>query len=281
MKIGFVGAGKIGCSFGKYLKDNGFEISGYFSKNRKSAESAAAFTESTCFGCLYPLAENSDIIFITVCDDSIIRIWEKLSLLNIKGKFICHCSGALSSGLFEGAAKKEAYVCSVHPMLAVSDKYGGYKKFAKAFFTLEGNHTACEKIKNILENIGNKVKIINSEKKTLYHVSCVFQSNLINALIYSGVNFFKECGFNEEEIYSAAGTLVIENIENIFEKGVVKALTGPVERNDINTVVKHMETLKGTDKTLYKILSGRLSEIAALKNPSVSYEELKKILEVS
>ena len=45
MKIGFIGAGKVGFSLGKYLQNNcsqnDVEIVGYFSKSLKSAKSAA------------------------------------------------------------------------------------------------------------------------------------------------------------------------------------------------------------------------------------------------
>ncbi len=278
MQIGFIGAGKVGCSFGKYLRENGFAVSGYFSRNYENAKFASDFTESLCFGDFYSLAENSDIIFVTVCDGAIFGIWEKLSLLNLKGKIICHCSGALSCEVFTGASDKGAFVCSVHPMLAVSDKRNAYKNFAKAFFTLEGNSYACGEIKKILESAGNKFKIIPSEKKTLYHISCVFQSNLVNALIYSGMDFIKKCGFDDEEAYSAFKPLVMGNIQNVFQNGILDALTGPVERNDIYTVAKHMEALKDRDRVVYKILSEKLSDIAALKNPGISYDELKETL---
>jgi len=41
MRAGFIGAGKVGFSLGKYLKENGVEITGYFSKSPESAKSAA------------------------------------------------------------------------------------------------------------------------------------------------------------------------------------------------------------------------------------------------
>ena len=280
MRIGFIGAGKVGCSLGKYLKENGYTVSGYLSRNYENSKFASEFTESVCFGDLYSLAEKSDIIFITVRDGEILGVWKELSLMNIKGKIICHCSGALSCDIFTDAINKGVFVCSAHPILAVSDKYNGYKNFAKAFFTLEGDSYARGEIKKILESMGNKVKIINSEKKALYHISCVFQSNLINALIYSGICFLKEFGFNEEEAYFAVKPLVMGNIKSVFEKGVINALTGPVERNDTDTVIKHMGVLKDMDKAAYKILSNKLSDIASLKNPDISYDELKKVLEV-
>ena len=30
MKIGFIGAGRVGCSIGKYLKESGLHIAGYY-----------------------------------------------------------------------------------------------------------------------------------------------------------------------------------------------------------------------------------------------------------
>ena len=41
MKIGIIGAGKVGCSIGKYLTEHGFSVAGYCSKSKKSVEEAA------------------------------------------------------------------------------------------------------------------------------------------------------------------------------------------------------------------------------------------------
>ena len=49
MKIGFIGAGKVGFSLGKYFAENGAELSGYYSRTESSAHEAAAFTGSKAF----------------------------------------------------------------------------------------------------------------------------------------------------------------------------------------------------------------------------------------
>ena len=41
MEIGIVGAGRVGCSIGKYLKEHGAAVAGYYSKSRESVEFAA------------------------------------------------------------------------------------------------------------------------------------------------------------------------------------------------------------------------------------------------
>ena len=46
MNIGFVGAGKVGFSLGKYFCNNDIKVSGYYSQNLESSKEAAKFTKS-------------------------------------------------------------------------------------------------------------------------------------------------------------------------------------------------------------------------------------------
>ena len=46
MNIGFIGAGKVGVSLGKYLTERGMTVTGYYSKSRSSASMAAEFTDT-------------------------------------------------------------------------------------------------------------------------------------------------------------------------------------------------------------------------------------------
>ena len=60
--------------------------------------------------------------------------------------------------------------------------------------------------------------------------------------------------------------LIDFNIKNIKEKGIIDSLTGPVERGDLSTVIKHCNVLEEKDSELYKLLSIDILEIAKLKN---------------
>ena len=44
MKIGFIGAGKVGFSLGRFFVQGGIPVTGYYSRHRESAVEAAAFT---------------------------------------------------------------------------------------------------------------------------------------------------------------------------------------------------------------------------------------------
>ena len=92
MKAGFIGAGKVGFSLGKYLKEGGVTVTGYFSRSRESAMEAAGFTDTGYYDNLADIAKDSDTLFITVPDGTIGAVWENLRNLPIKDKNICHYS---------------------------------------------------------------------------------------------------------------------------------------------------------------------------------------------
>ena len=131
MTVGFIGAGKVGFTLGKYFAVNGIEISGYYSQSYDSAEKAADFTESRAFNNIGGLVRECDVIFITTPDSSIKDIYLSLIKYDIKGKQICHCSGALSvKEAFPEIKKYWAEGYSIHPLFPVSDKYNSYKEIS-------------------------------------------------------------------------------------------------------------------------------------------------------
>lgn len=78
MKIGIIGAGRVGCSIGKYLRTKDIELAGYYDVDSAAAKEAAEFTRTESFDSLKQLADQSQIIFITTPDSFIIPVWEQL-----------------------------------------------------------------------------------------------------------------------------------------------------------------------------------------------------------
>lgn len=278
MNIGFIGAGKVGFSLGKYLSVNAIGLSGYYSRNLRSAEEAAEFTGTKAFTTLEELLRKSTVIFITVPDGAITDVFNNIRELGISGKLICHCSGALSAGeAFPDISTSGAQGLSIHPLFPVSSKYDSYKELGNAFFCLEGDR--ADEWSDILTSLGNPVRIIDGSVKVRYHAACAISSNLVCALAAESVSLLKECGFTADEALQALRPLAMSNMSKVFEAGPVSALTGPVERNDVSTVSKHLKCF-GTDeeRELYTAVSRKLTEVAAEKHPETDYSELRKLL---
>ncbi len=278
MKIGFIGAGKVGFSMGKYLKDKGINVTGYYSRNENSSLEASLFTNTNQYKELKNLVEESDTIVISTPDDKILEVWNKIKNLSIKNKFICHLSGSLSSNIFSNISHYGAYGYSIHPIFPISDKYNSYKSLKNAFITIEGDRKYINEVKLFIESLGNKTKVLEKSDKTLYHLASVISSNLIIGLINISLNYLKEYGFTEKEAINALYPLIKENIEGINNKGVINSLTGPVERGDFNTINRHLLNIKEEDKDIYISLSNKILSLALEKNKDRDYGEIREIL---
>lgn len=280
MKISFIGAGKVGFSLGKYLVENGTTVSGYYSKNENSSKEASKFTNTKQFLNLKDLVNESDAIFITTQDSFIASVWEKLKDLNIEGKIICHCSGSLSSSIFSNIDKYGAYGYSIHPLFAISDKYSSYKILNEAFIAIEGHEKYLGFFEKLFKSLGNNVQVISKENKMLYHAAAVTSSNLVLGLIKDGVDYLTKCGFSEESAMEALFPLISFNIDNAKKHGVIKSLTGPVERGDLSTIKGHLSVINPDNVRDYKMLSKKVLNIAKVKNKDRDYKNIENYLEV-
>lgn len=280
MKIGFIGAGKVGFSLGKYFVSNGIFVTGYYSMSPKSAKSAAEFTNSRMYNSLTDILKDSDTLFITVPDDAIGTVWEYMKNLDVKNKKICHCSGSISSAAFFDAENKGAYVYSIHPLCAVSDRYNSWHDLKNAVFTIEGSRQYLTQMQNLFTELGNTVAVIDTADKALYHVGAVMASNLVIALLAMGKDILKQCGFSEKTAQKAILPLFKVNTDNIVKYGLTNALTGPIERNDIKTVKRHLENLSKdfNQAQIYRLLSLKLIQIAEQKYPQKNYTQIKEVL---
>lgn len=282
MNIGIIGAGKVGVSVGRYLKDNNIQISGFYDIDSDNAAFAAQFTQTDCFSDLEELVKLSDTLFITTPDGVIRSVWDCIrNNMSVKNKIVCHFSGALSSDVFTDSQSTGAGVCSIHPMLAFSDKLTSYRIPANTFFAVEGDETAVSALKSLFESLGNTVCWIDKSKKSLYHTAASVLSNELVALLDVGYSLLEQCGFSRDNAVGATKNLVSGNVKSVLENGCVNALTGPVERNDLQTVKKHVESLQGEDRQIYILLAKRLVNLAKAKNEDRDYRDLSEFLGLS
>lgn len=279
MKIGLIGAGKVGFSLGKFLSAGECQITGYYSRNPDSAKEAAAFTQSRFFDTIEDLTNNSDAIFITVPDGAIRSVYEQVRQYDITDKYICHCSGAMSAGdAFEDIDRTGAHGISVHPLFPVNSKYESYRELQDAFFCLEGDAKAVGTFTALLTGLGAQVQEISSESKVRYHAGSVFVSNFICALAQVGIDLLTSCGFTPENAGRALAPLMRSNLNHIIDSSPVEALTGPAERGDATTIRHHLEQIDPDQRELYRALTRELLVIARKKHPERSYSEVEKLL---
>ena len=278
MKIGIIGAGKVGCSMGKYFVENGIPVAGFYSRHQESAEQAATFTKTEKFDSLTSLVDLCDMVFIATPDDAIREVWNRIHSLSIENKVICHFSGSLSSDVFSRREQTGALCCSLHPMYAFSDRFTSYEKLNTVIFSIEGDKQGIVRLRELFLPLGNSVYKIASDKKVKYHCAASMVSNMMIGLYELSIRMLEDCGLDQEQARLFVEPLVRGNIENVLNTSSAEALSGPIERGDLETVKKHLMVLRGREKRIYQDLRQIVLQIAEEKNPDRDYAELEELI---
>lgn len=278
-KIGFLGAGKVGTTLGRYFAEHSVEVAGYYSRSISSASEAAAFTGSRVFETARDVLAASDVLFLTVPDGAIRTVYDALPKELLRGKILCHASGALTAKeAFPDIEKYGGSGCSVHPLFAVSDK-NAYRELVDVFFAVEGTPACLPQMLDWLRSIGLHAQRMDGSKKRLYHAAAVVASNHVVALFAEAMDMLEACGFDETAARAALAPLFLGNARHVAEAGPEKALTGPVERGDAATVEKHLEALEDADdRALYRLLTKRLLRIAKAKHSERDFAAIEELV---
>lgn len=264
--IAFIGAGKVGCSLARYLREDGSaSLAGFFSRSEASSAEAAAFAGGVAFDTVAEVAQAADLAFITTPDGAIANVAAQLAACgaDLRGKVVAHCSGATPSTALAACRDAGAAVASCHPLYAVSSRFDCWQELSRAWFTLEGDDAAVEVLEGLLGSLGNHVARIDADAKTRYHASAVMASNLVVGLYDMAAGELARCGLSHEDAEAALAALFLGNAEHIAADGVAASLTGPAARGDEATIDAHLACLEDRDRDVYELLTDQLRDIAA------------------
>jgi predicted short-subunit dehydrogenase-like oxidoreductase (DUF2520 family) len=271
MRIGFIGAGKVGTSLGIYFQNKGFHISGYYSRSSDSCIQSATRTESNCFNNLKQLSASSDIIFITTSDDQIDSIVKQLcedSCLK-PGQLIVHTSGALSSTILYPVKAFGCFTYSMHPLQAFADIDKSILDLPNTYFCIEGDNERISILEDILITCKNPYFQASSEQKILYHASACMLSNYLVTLIHNSLILMEDIQPDSSAAFKAMLPLVNSTIQNVLKFGTKDALTGPIARGDIETIKIQFEAISSSSKEqlpLYLCMAKETLKLASLSD---------------
>ena len=246
MKIGFIGAGKVGTAFGLYLKSRGVSLSGYYSKSPSSSQKSAAITTSSQYTDPRELCKASDIIFITTNDTQIQQACDDLCRSGGLGnhQLVIHMSGALTIEVLKSAKDKGCSTYGMHPMQSFADVEKAFRDLPATYFSIEGLQNGDDTINLLLQKMGNPYFKISSDSKALYHAAaCIFSNHLV-ALMEQGLSCFDRIGIERDKGFEAVLPLILGTLDNIKQLGTAAALTGPISRGDGQTVKEHVKALQ-------------------------------------
>lgn len=180
---------------------------------------------------------------------------------------VVHVSGALDLGALAALRERHA-IGSFHPLQSFPAP-GDPSAFRGITIAVDASTPALERrLRSLARAIGGRPKHVGDEERVLYHVAAVYASNFVDVVVAEAVRLLRGIGWSESEATAALMPLVEGGVANIRERGVVKALTGPIRRGDAETVRRHLAALNKVDSdarggtALYRMLALVALEIA-------------------
>jgi predicted short-subunit dehydrogenase-like oxidoreductase (DUF2520 family) len=177
---------------------------------------------------------RADFILVLINDDEIESFIKENTWL--KNKTIIHCSGSLVTKYAQG----------FHPLFNFTQQLYKQETYEKIPFVVEKGKLTFREIFPLLENPSYE---ISKKDRPLYHALSVMAGNFPTIL-------WQACNKTYMKKLKLPDTFFIPYVENCveqFKEDPENALTGPLIRNDKQTIDKNIKALKGSPlQDIYK-----------------------------
>jgi predicted short-subunit dehydrogenase-like oxidoreductase (DUF2520 family) len=257
MKIGIIGAGKVGIATGYVMQKNGLEVVAISDRLESALDTARRYlgASASCVQDNMEVLNSADVIAITTQDGMINDVVQEISAKpgRLNGKLFYHTSGAHAASILSPLDQKGALLGSLHPLQTFPDIDSAIGALPSTYIFIDGDERGLETLRLLGERIGHRVVEIEGRHKVLYHLAAVFVCNLLCALLYTGQGIAERIRVGLEPFFP----IIDATLRNIEKKGPLMSLTGPVIRGDAGTVAAHIEAMSNMDlhRQVYKALS--------------------------
>ncbi len=276
--VAIVGCGRVGRVLARAFHANGFNLLGVVDV-AVSDDEWLNDNHIPQFEHIYKLPAEIDLIILSVPDREIEYIAQLIIDRNgfKEGTVIAHTAGALSEKPLEAVKSVGAIPLTWHPLQTFSLE-SDISQLEGVTFGISGDPEAIKIGEEISKKLGGHSVVIPSKLRPLYHLSAVFSSNLIAALIGVSLVMLKDAGLDEDEALAAIKPLLTTTLNNVFQLGVADSITGPVQRRDVETVESHLKTLEEYPriKDIYRLLSLELLKRTPMELTAVPLHQILK-----
>lgn len=262
-KIGFIGAGRLGCGLAWSLDASGCVVHAVASRSTRNTARLSDRVKQCSVSSAQGVADACDLIFVTTPDAAIQSTVEAIQWR--PGTGVVHCSGATEVSALNKALGDGALIGGFHPLQTFGDPQAAAETLKGCVITIEARPKLIGLLTVLAAQLGCRTNELPPGARGTYHAAAAFASQHINVLLAEAVRMWTSWGASEEAAMHALLPLARGTLFSIETAGVGKSMPGPVSRGDKNTIEKHLHSLASIDHSaaaLYKQLCFRSIPLA-------------------
>lgn len=203
------------------------------------------------------------LVVIAAPDDAIAAVVERLVALAAirEGTVVLHTSGMHDAGVLAPLEVQGAATGSWHPLQSIPDG-GDADRFRGVPAVLEGDDLAVLVARALAVRLEMApILELPAAGKARYHAAAVFAANYLVVLNGIAERLAQEAGAGEAS-RGLFNPIMRQVLANLDARTATEALTGPVRRGDVGTVMAHLGVLAGLDREAYLVLAREALQLA-------------------
>ena len=246
-RVAIVGAGNLASALAVALHGAGYGIDQIISRDQAASFRRARRLAGQVGASAVAAARaqiRADIVWFCVPDGAIAGAAEALkAAADWSGKVAVHSSGALTSNELAQLRRRGAAVASVHPFMTFVR--GSRPRLVGVPFAIEGDAVAVRMARRIVKNLDGCAYSIRNEDKAAYHTWGTFASPLLTALLVTSEHVAAAAGVKVKAARQRMLPILKQTLANYVAFDAAGAFSGPLIRGDVDTVKRHLRTLRG------------------------------------
>jgi predicted short-subunit dehydrogenase-like oxidoreductase (DUF2520 family) len=243
LRIGVVGAGRVGAVLGAALARAGHNVvaaSGVSERSRKLAQHWLPQAQ-----ILPPdeVVAAADLVLLAVPDDALRALVNGLAATQAwrPGQIVAHTCGAHGIGVLDAASSRGVVPLALHPVMTFAGRGEDLDRLQGAPFGV----TALDEMRAVAETlvveIGGEPVWVPELARPAYHAALSMSANYLVTIINDSLDLLDASGVEQaDHLVAPLLSAALDNVLRLRDG----ALTGPVSRGDAGTVATHLATLR-------------------------------------
>jgi predicted short-subunit dehydrogenase-like oxidoreductase (DUF2520 family) len=242
LRVGVIGSGRVGSALGAALARAGHEIVAVSAVSAQSRARAERMLPTAEILAPDEVLAVANFVLLAVPDDALRPLVAGLATTGSwrEGQLVAHTAGSQGIGVLDPAAARGALALALHPVMTFADRPEDVARVFGASFGV----TALDELRPVAEalvvEMGGEPVWVPEAARLLYHAALTIGSNYLVTLVNDAIALLDGAGVADCERLLAP--LLSASLDNVLRLRDA-ALTGPVSRGDVATVLAHRRAL--------------------------------------
>lgn len=238
LRIGLIGPGRAGAPVAAALQTAGHLISHVTAVSKFSKDRAVEFFPTAKIVDPLELVENVDLVIVAVPDNQLTDLVRGLAAPGIRsGQIWLHLSGAHGLLPLLPIIDAGGVALAVHPAMTFTGDYSDVARIQECPFAVTASVEYLPIAQALVLEMGGEPVVVDDVDRVTYHAALSHAANHLNTLVSQSADMLRRIGIED------AGRFLLPLTSNALEhalKSGSAALTGPIQRGDVDTVKLHL-----------------------------------------